>query len=287
MKKMFPILMVLLFVTANIRTAAQNLRHDEKIESVRSQISAMNLINGMYMTKDQLVKYVNVLKDKRDLDVKYQEKLDKLKSGLTENFEKLLNEVGENKGISKETQEKSSGIHKDEKELLEDYKLKLIDMESSIESSLTENQMCIIDDFKPCLIPTKNLRDPARVGQAKGDASREVSALEKIKDVPPKRYPKIKEKFIEKYIEEYEKKIAVLSGEDKEKEKNHVASVLDNVRSMTKVDFEMNKEKLGQELLLDKMKPAKRKKYDLGKAGRTLLETGLIPILEKRIAQMN
>jgi hypothetical protein len=287
MKKIFFTLLVLLFVFVNLRTSAQGLKNDEQVETLRSQISALNLINGMFLTKDQLIKYLDVLKDKKDLDDKYQKKFNGLKSELAENFNKLLKDVGENKGISKDVQEKANGINKEEKDLAEDYKLKLIDLENNIEAFLTENQKCIIDEFKPCLIPPKNLRDPARVGQAKGDASSVVSELEKIKDVPPKRYEKVKSKFIERYLEEYEKKISVLSADEKQKLINQVAGIIDEVRSMPKVDFEMKKEEIGKELILDKMKKEKRKKYEVGKTGKILLEESLIPIIEKRISGIN
>jgi hypothetical protein len=265
---------------------SQEINKDEQTEQYRKNISLLNLVNGLYLTNNQIETMVPVLKDLKELQKDYQGKYNSLLPDLKKEYAALYNEVLANKGITKETEKSAGGIHKQELDLKDEYMDKLSGLEEKINGILTENQLCIIDDFKPCLIPPKNLKDPARVGQAKGDASGVVNHFDNIRKIPERRFETAKKKFIEGYIDKYEKKIEVLSPEKKNEEIQRVDNILNEVRSLKPVDYEMKKEGLAQQLLLDKEKKNAKKKYELGKAGKFLLNTELLPILEQRLVAL-
>jgi hypothetical protein len=262
---------------------AQEFKKDDAVENYRQQISALNLVNGLYLTPTQGEKILKVLYNLKDVQEEYQQKLNSLIPDLREEYKKLYQEVAENKGISKATEKSAGTLHKQELDLRDEYMSRLVELENKLKGELTENQMCIIDDFKPCLIPPKNLKDPARVGQAKGDASMVIDWLERIRNVPDRRYPFARERFINEYIDRYEKIIEVLTQEKKNEEINRVSRILDEARNLSSIDFEMKKEELGKQLIIEKEQNPIKRKYEVGKIGRILLDTRLIPILEKRL----
>jgi hypothetical protein len=262
---------------------SQEINKDEQIEQYRKNISTLNLVNGLYLTNNQIEKIIPVLKELKELQKEYQEKFNSLMPEMKKEYAALYDEVNTNKGISKETEKSAGSIHQKEMDMKDEYMSKLIGLEEKITGILTENQLCIIDDFKPCLIPPKNLKDPARVGQAKGDASGVVNHFDNLRKVPERRFEMAKKKFIDGYIEKYEKKMEVLSPEKKNEEINRVNGILNEIRRLNQVDYEMQKEELAKQLLLEKEVKNARKKYELGKIGRNLLNADLLPILEKRL----
>jgi len=265
--------------------AAQEIRKDPTVENVRQQISAINLVNALYLTPLQTKEYVRVLTDLKDVQAAFQEKYSELSSEMKAEYSKLYDEVRSNKGLSKPVEKSAGDVHKRELDLKDEYAAKLLDIDSKLIDILTENQLCIADEFKPCLVPPKNLRDPSRVGQAKGDTYGAVSVLEQLRKVPPKRYALVREKALGAYLDKYEKKIEVLSDDRREAEYARVGKVLDNARALSAVDFELRKESLAREILIEP--ELKRKKNELSKAGKILLDVRLLPILEQRLVASN
>jgi len=264
---------------------AQEIKRDEAVENYRQQISALNLVNALYLTEPQTERFLKILNDLETTQAEYQKRYVELIPGMKKEYKKLLQEIADNKGISKETQTTAGGVHLKELEMRDSYLAKLCELETRLDAVLSDNQKCIVEDFKPCLIPPKNLRDPARVGQAVGDASGAVDLLERMRKIPERRYAKAKGTMVEKYMDKYEEKIRLLTPEEKKQELTRVEEIVDQARAMSEVDFQMKKEDLGKQLLIEPLK-SPRKKNELGKVGRILLDTRLIPVFEKRLASV-
>jgi len=273
---------VLVFIQV---ATAQEIRKDPAVENVRQQISALNLVNALYLTSAQTKEFAKVLSDLKDVQAAFQEKFDDLASEMKSEYTKLYDEVRSNNGLSKAVEKSAGDVHKRELDLKDEYAAKLLEFDSKLVDILTENQLCIADEFQPCLVPPKNLRDPARVGQAKGDTYGAVSVLEQLRKVPPRRYALAREKAIDAYLDKYEKKIEVLSGDRRDAESARVGRVLDTARALSAVEFELRKETLAREILVEPV--SKRKKNELSKAGKILLDVRLLPILEQRLVASN
>ena len=265
--------------------SAQEIRKDATIETVRQQISALNLVNALYLTPSQTKEYVRILTNLKDSQAAFQEKFDELSTEMKSEYTKLFDEVRTNKGLSKTVEKSAGDVHKRELDLKDEYAAKLLEFDTKLVDILTENQLCIADEFKPCLVPPKNLRDPARVGQAKGDTYGAVSVLEQLRKVPPKRYALAREKAIAGYLDKYEKRIEALTDDRRAAESTRVGKVFDNARELSAVEFELRKEALAKEILVEP--EMKRKKNELSKAGKILLDVRLLPILEQRIVASN
>lgn len=275
---------MLLAVLCSI-SVAQEIKRSPAVENYRQQISTLNLVNAMYLSPSQVQDFLKELRSLKEVQEEFQEKSDDLVPAMQEEYARLFQEIVDNKGISKPTEKTAGDVHKKELGLKEEYASKLIELESRLSKLLTENQLCVVDEFKPCLIPPKNLRDPARVGQAKGDTYGAVSVLEQIRKVPPKRYEAAKGRALEQYLDKYEKKIELLPPEKKDAEAMRVSRILDYARNLSSIDFEMKKESLAKEILIEL--EVKKRKNELGKVGKLLLDVRLIPILEKRLLAVN
>ena len=275
---------MLLLVLCSI-CVAQEIKRSPAVENYRQQISTLNLVNAMYLTPSQVQNFLKELRSLKEVQEEFQEKSDDLVPAMQEEYARLFQEIVDNKGISKPTEKTAGDVHKKELDLKEEYASKLIELESRLSKLLTENQLCVVDEFKACLIPPKNLRDPARVGQAKGDTYGAVSVLEQIRKAPPKRYEAAKGRALEQYLDKYEKKIELLPPEKKDAEAMRVSRILDYARSLSSIDFEMKKESLAKEILIEL--EVKKRKNELGKVGKLLLDVRLIPILEKRLLAVN
>ena len=280
-----PLLMVILVLLASAHATAQDLRRDARAAELRQQISALNLVNGLYLTQTQLNGYITVLRDLKELQTDCQRRLDLLADEQRGEYARLYAEVVDNKGISQDVQKSANSIRERESGILDLYADGLIALEERVTGILTGNQLCIVDEFKPCLVPPKNLRDPGRVGQAKGDATAAVSMLERLRKTPPRKYDATRQRVLDEYFDKYERKIGLLSEEEKERETDRVIAAMEYARTLPAVDFEMKKEGLAQQLVVER--PTRLKKHELGKAGKNLLEVRLLPILETRALASN
>ncbi len=264
---------------------AQEIRKDPVVENVRQQISALNLVNALYLTPAQTKEYARILTNLKDVQASFQEGFDNLTSEMKSEYTKLYDEVRTNKGLSRTVEKSAGDVHKRELDLRDEYAAKLFDFDSKLAEILTENQLCIADEFRPCLVPPKNLRDPARVGQARGDTYGAVSFLEQLRKVPPKRYTLAREKAIGAYLDKYEKRIEALSDDRRAAESSRAGKVFDIARELSAVEFELRKESLAREILVEP--ELKRKKNELSRAGKILLDVRLLPILEQRLVASN
>jgi len=255
-----------------------------EVTKLRQEISTLNLVNGLYLTEAQIKQLLPILYQARDLQKEYGEKLEEQSAECKAAFTTLRAELVANKGIAPETEKRAHRANEAEKALKEEYQTKMIALESQVKSILTDNQLCIIDDFKPCLIPPKNLRDPARVGQARGDASGAQAFLERTRHIPERRFEKMKDTFLEKYFDKLEREYGLMTDEEKEQERQRVLGIVERARNLSDVDFEMKKAELAKQLT--PQSPEHRlRKYELGKVGKFLLNTSLIPVLESRLVE--
>lgn len=112
---------------------------------------------------------------------------------------------------------------------------------------LTDNQKEVVGKFSCCLIPPKSLSDPVRVGQA-DVAEWQVKLLEDARKCPDGWWPVARKRT----LAALEKSAIVadpgLTEEKKQAERKRVGEILDKARSLSDVDFEMEKEKLASQI---------------------------------------
>ncbi len=129
------------------------------------------------------------------------------------------------------------------------FKFMSKEMSKKVAAILTDNQKEVVGNFSCCLVPPKSLSDPVRVGQA-DVAEWQVEMLEKARKCPDRLWPAAKKRT----LDELEKAAAVtdpgITEKKKKEERERVAAILDKARSLSDVDFEMEKEELAAQIKL-------------------------------------
>ncbi len=252
----------------------------ESLHSVKQEIILLNLINGLYLTNEQM----EVIADK----IQQAELIrNEFKNDLLNKDSDIMNILEEAKTILNSgnilSEVQKQKIHKAERtyHTLEDEKNKqLSHLESELDAILNDNQKIIIQEYKPCLVPPKT----GFIGQStEATAEHFIHLLDRVRVMPHFRFERMKEIWVGKHLERMEIKEGVLSKQEKEIEKNKILQTFHDVRNLDDKSYLIKKAELARDFMPvhDKLKH-RPKKYQPGKVGRFLLNRLLLPILKDR-----
>jgi hypothetical protein len=272
------------------RLALEDREIFAEVHDLRREITLLNLINGLYLSPEQMAQMLEVSKKAQ---------------GIRENFRsEAISQAGEMESILKrirETLVQSEEINGElvrkfrrSKKRLEDLKEELhgslLSCQDEMKMVLNENQLALIEEFRPCIIPPRDTRNPTRIGQVSGDTSMGERLLTRVRQMDERMYLKRKPVLIERYIERVERHVGVLSEEERAEEEGRVVALFKRAREISDMDFEAQKENLARELKEPHEKVLqsrwRKRKGDLDKLGRFLLDPNLIPILESRLTRV-
>lgn len=280
-------------------TVKEDVRKSYKnINLLHQEISTINLLNGLYLTRDQMKEILSLAGDLRK-DREEMISSTEFKATLKE-AEKLLGELrNEIQKGSPARGELPREAHRADhllKEMRKEHNInlskKLKEYDIKLSSILTDEQMSVVNSFKPCLIPPKNLRDPVRAGQA-SDNMGAIKRLRRLRDLPDEIWEKRKDRIISRMVDRYSKRKYEMTGEEKLQEKNRLKALFEQVRSMSETEFELEKEALAENLMPENKIEGLVKELEFRKPGhgrpkmtrpvRLLLNDHIIPILEERL----
>lgn len=266
-----------------------------KAESLRGEISLVNLVNGLNLTESQLAQLIGINKELQELRKTYKEKGqaigEELNASLAE-LKKSLIECGSN--IPPEVGKKANEMKEKAEQLKEEFDAALPPFQEKVEKVLSDAQKEVIATFKPCLLPPKNQKNPVRVGQASSNEGA-INILRKLRDVPQKVYDAKKNDILQKQFARFEEKHGKLTDEEKIKEQERLFGLVENVRTMSDEEFEINKEELANEFkvkdlreeLSERLKTLteqrEKDKPKLNKTGRFFLNPKMLGILEAKL----
>lgn len=264
-----------------------------EIGLLREQISLSNLLNGLYLSNEQMRQVLAYAKEAEALREQYRSQNDTLARQMSEAFRPLKEEVVVGNGISDEVGKRAAGFNHQAKELQEKLGRELCRIEEKVEVILTDGQKQTIKEFKPCLLPPRKLGQPERAGQAH-DAGPAVAMLERIRQIPDRRYQLRRDALIAR-VGERQAEVAGLVMSDRERAQEHqrLATLFDKARRMPDVEFSLQKGALAEDVIRPILEADARHQQaveqlrrpnTLGKTGRFLLNPAVIPILERKMA---
>ncbi|MGD0089525.1 MAG: hypothetical protein ABSE73_06350 [Planctomycetota bacterium] len=123
--------------------------------------------------------------------------------------------------------------------------LKAMAKGKDIEQILTPAQLAVVGDFSCCITPPKNLKDPARVGQA-SVSEEKLNLLRGARKVPESLWPVTRAILLIKAQDVF---AAISPGMPESEKITHTAKageILDKARALSDVDFELQKEELAK-----------------------------------------
>jgi len=261
------------------------------VHDLRKEITLHNLINGLYLSQDQIVQMLAVLRKVEGIREEYRAKAMSHARQMEEILTKIRETVARDEEIGQELTREFHQVKKQGEGLREQFHGSMRPYQDEIKGILNANQLALINDFKPCVIPPRDTWDSARVGQASGDTRMGERFLIRVRQMDERAYQGRKSFIIERHIERVERHVGLLSDEERAEEEGRVADIFGKARELSDVDFEAQKGDLARELKGAHEKALeghhRKRKGDLDKVGRFLLDPKLIPILEKRLTRLS
>jgi len=270
-----------------------------KVIQLFRDISTINLINGMNLTKEQMEKVLTLAREAQRIRERYTADSGEIMAALKETeeaYRALRAEIQKGTPARGNIPRRASRAKQSLKEQRDrgsrGITAELASLEDELEQVLTPEQLQVVNSFKPCLIPPKDLNNPVRAGQASSNV-RAVKRLRHLRDISDSRWRERKEKMAERMVESFSRRRYRLTEEEKEAEKSRFLQLAEKVRGMSDVDFELEKEKLAQQLkpkdkiheLREQMNQRRpyRSRPKVSRLVRYLLGDRVIPILEERL----
>jgi len=247
-----------------------------EVNAIMDEIRSLNLINSLYLSpeqKDQLLCLAEKARAKRleTQKIMLAEK-NKLEDLLQNMKQELKNEPSLSPRLTRQYQDIMNKIEKSELEQINNLK----SLTREVKSLLSTNQKEVVEQYQPCVVPVKSISNPERVGQADG-GNHFTKLLEKVREVPEKKYPEVKQKILDKIKE---KLLLRKMPEDKiNLELEQAGRIMDKARRLSEEDFALQKEKLGEKLAPGKPAAAGNN-LDL-KIERLLLSDGALKALQE------
>ncbi len=272
-----------LFLCAVLTAEVQGkVDQENKLPYLRRDIVLLNLVNGLYLTADQMETLVEEIKEAEDIREKYQKKSEQLESDYKMVLEDIKNVLFEGKEIDEDLKKQFNQMKEIQYQLEDDSGEKLLGLESEVSQMLTDNQLIVIEQFKPCIIPPAQ----GKIGQSTEAAAEGiVHMLERVRNMPDRLYESVKNNIADNQLDKMERHVGFQNDDEKEAYKQELLDLFSDVRGLPDQEFFVQKIGLARNLLPDNPQIRKQLKNELGRVGQFLLDSALIPILENRLKE--
>jgi len=185
-------------------------QHDElnkQLGPIRGEISAWNLVNGLHLGKEQAVTIARCAQQASILREQFRH-------GPLGPRAKPPQKLAAKMAVAPAVVEN------------------LYQLERMVVDTLSNTQVQVIRDFKPCLLPPKNLENPVQVGQA-NDNSALTAFLKKARTLPPSRHPTA----VDRWLAGEEKHCGKYDDDYRAHRRQVLLTTLDQAGEMNDADF--------------------------------------------------
>jgi hypothetical protein len=268
---------LLLLPLLGCQAAPVNAQAPPEEADLHRQIQLLNLINGLELTPEQMR---FILEKAREAEVtrdalRAEANIAEMEAVLAEIRDTLM--AGQN--IPEELRESFFAARAENRRLVEAHKKEAMRLAGEIEETLEGHQLYTVEHYVPCVIPPEG--EP-RIGQARD--AKGVGVLERLRAVPADRFErhkaKVARRVMQRLEERFNRRVLIL---DREEELHRILDLLEKARSLSGVDFDLEKEDLIEALLAPY--EASRPPVDVTSViGRHLLDPAIIPLLEQKLA---
>ncbi len=261
---------------------------EQRIQDLREDISLLNLINGLNLTQDQMKGLLALAKQARDLRRAYFDEASQTIGEAESSFRELKGVIEKNREIPRQVEARAGRANENIKLLAQAYLKDLQGLSGKAKRLLLESQLVVIDEFKPCLIPPRNLKNPVRAGQAdEGEAG--VAMLGKLRQMPEAVFQARADFLAEEHVGRIERHLGKLPPHERQDAKRNFSEVVCKAREMDAVQFNLNKGELAASLRPERLvqKVGSRLEEQAygkpDKVAKFLLSDRAIPMYEQRL----
>lgn len=277
MKKILFFVFLFLFIIGN--SSAQELKDEELIAS-RDKIHVINLVNGLYLSKEQLsliaMKARELERVRYDAEKEAKEYTDDYKDSLVELKKLLMKNIGE---IPEDTARRYHQSYIKLEKIKDDYNKQADKIINEVKANLTGSQLYLIETYKPCIIPPKGQE---RIGQAESN-EQFIRQLDKIRSMSAEQYAMHKERLTSEIVGRAKKHTPRGIKFNAALAKEKALSVFNEARSLSDVEFEVKKEFLAASLKADLVPQPQGRDVNI-MIEKFLLNPQVIAVAEEKLA---
>ena len=251
---------------------------EKEITGMVRDIQSLNLLNSLHLSKEQSQKLLKITEEVKKMD----DDMQALNDRKYNEMHKILSEMRSQLMTSNDLSENlKREFHKADREIKEKrvaYEDRMKQLNKNVKGILNANQLVMLKEYQPCLVPVKNISNPERIGQASG-GERQIKLLERARKVPNDRYAEFKQ-----IVKERTEKAVKLHIRDEKERKQAIDNMfvaMDKARKMSDTEFEINKQQLADSMIPQKKNKGKNVEEKF--IDRFLLNPGLTAILKQKI----
>ncbi len=271
---------MVLFLTSSLLWGLPELSKEklEKTEEMRREIRLLNLINGLDLTPKQMEIVLENAEEYQSTRAQFEKVLLNRQDEMEIALEEIRRYLRENKEIPPQVAQRYHRLNKEIREARLEIQEEMKDFAKEIEESLEPHQLYQLQEFVPCIIPP---RGEKRIGQAR-DYKGLTRSLERIRRIPSRIYQQRRDEIVGRTLGGLKLHAPFFSDLDEGEMKRHVESIYEEVRNLEDAEFEIQKERLAEDLI-SPFKPEVSSNNLMRKIAGFLLSEEVIPVLEARI----
>jgi len=250
----------------------------EKTEEMRREIRLLNLINGLDLTPKQMGIILENALEYQGMRARFEKDLLNGQEEMEAALEEIRRYLRENKEIPPQAVQQYRRLDREFREDRLKIQEEMKDLAKEIEESLELHQLYQLQEFVPCIIPPKGEK---RIGQAK-DYRGMTKSLERIRRIPSRIFQQRRDEIVWRTLGGLKLHAPFFSDLDEEEMKSHIELIYDEARNLEDAEFEMQKERLAEDLI-SPFKPEIPSNNLIRKISGFLLSAEVIPLLEARV----
>ena len=269
------------------------MQHDkwDRIQDINFQISTLNLVNGLYLSEDQLKSLLDLARQSKTALKEFKAEYAGTFKEMETAYKQLRNEVMVGTGISKTTKAKVETLHEKELQIQFAFGNKIGKLEEKAKNLLTENQLHVVKEFSPCLLPPQKLGEPTRAGQSR-ETDEIKNVLRNLREIQNEQWNAFKEILLESHVKKVEPVFGLRTKTQNQAEKKRMANIIERARAMNETTFEPKIDDLAREVIapiahlqasVRKIEPFAKRYHGFGKVGKLLLDPRCVQIYEERL----
>ncbi len=274
-----------------------------RVAELQEDISTINLLNGLNLSQDQEKQILQLAQEARQVreraTINSPSLLEAMRQAET-SYANLKEEIEKGAPARGQIPTQAAQVNHHLKELQDQGNRQMSTEFSALEGKLrgvlSPEQLQVVEDFSPCLIPPVDLRSPVRAGQAASNQG-SVNLLRRLRAIPEDKWQARRRMIAQKIVNNINENHYRMTEAEKTAAEARLLAVLDQARQMSDMDFELAKEKLAAQIAPpDKIKNLRNeiearlphaRRPQMSRLGRSLLSDNIIPILEQRLANNN
>ncbi|THB67016.1 MAG: hypothetical protein D6E12_09440 [Desulfovibrio sp.] len=276
----------------------------DRVETLFEEISFLNLLNGLHLTTDQLNTVLNLAYEYQSAPQDVLETMPSLmgdlaaaEAALTELRTEIQTLQAPARGDVPHHALQAEHVLNDHRDTFnETLNSRYASLDAQLRATLTAEQVQVVEDFSPCLIPPQDLRNPVRAGQASSNEHL-IERMRRVREIGEDEWQANGREHIHRLVVEFSQERFLMTDEEIEAEVDRVMTLLNEMRALSDMDFELRKEEIADEvqlidqrqLMVDELerRDPHTRRPESSKLVRFLLSDAAIAVLEERLAMQD